>query len=354
MVLVVVLWTLTAVGAAQSIDGASGTIVVEEGETVSSIDAVAGSIVVRGTVTGDISGAAGSIHIAESGRVEGSLSGAAGDVQIDGVVGGDVSAGSGNVRITESATIGGDVDVGAAFVRIDGEIDGDVRVGADTVIVGPNADVAGELRYDADNFTLDSGATIGGGVVEDQDLRGAVGAFGLPTWLTRGYAILANLLLGAMLLILFPAFSANLASRISEETAKTAGVGVLTLVGVPILLVLVAITIIGIPFVVIGAISYGLSIWIGIVYGEYAIAAWLIRQAGRDDRWIALIGGIVGFGLLGTIPVLGSILEFVALLMGLGALALGLRDTFRKKRSSGPRARQTTFGERFSGSSGKL
>ena len=351
LVAMLLLSTVTGVATAQSIQGASGTVVVEEGETVSSVDALAGSIVVRGTVTGDVSGAAGTIHVAESGRIGGSISGAAGDVRIDGVVGGDISAGSGNIRVTETATIGGDVSVGAGYVRIDGRIDGDVRIGAETIVIGPNADIGGEFRYDAAEFTQDPAATVAGGVVEDPDLRGNVGTFTLPNWITTAYSLLANLLLGAILLALFPAFSARLAGRVSDEPAKTGGVGLLTLVGGPILLALVAITIIGIPLAVLGAIAFGLAIWVGVVYGQYAVGAWVLRQAGRDDRWLALVAGLVGFAILDLIPVLGGVLVFGALLLGLGALALELRYSLRNRRRSGPSDRQTTFDESFGGPS---
>lgn len=347
LVVMLHLSTVTGVVAAQSVQGASGTIVVKEGETVSSVDTLAGTIVVRGTVTGDVSGAAGTIQVAEGGRVGGSISGAAGDVRIDGEVGGDVTAGSGNVQVTETARVGGEVSVGAGYVRIDGQIDGDVRVGAETIVIGPNAEVGGEFRYDADSFTQDPAATVAGGVVEDPNLRGNFGTFTLPSWVTWGYGLLANFLLGAILLVLFPAFSARLAGRVSDEPAKTGGVGLLLLVGGPILLVLVAITIIGIPLAVLGAIAFGLAIWVGVVYGQYAIGAWVLRRAGRDDRWLALVVGLVGFAILDLIPVLGGFLVFGALLLGLGALALELRDSFRTRRRSGPSNRQTTFDESF-------
>jgi len=148
LVIVLFLSTVTGVVAAQSIQGTSGTIVVEEGETVSSVDALAGTIVIRGTVTGAVSGAAG-------------------DVRIDGEVRGGVTAGSGNVQVTETARIGGDGSVGAGYVRTDGRIDGDVRAGAETIVIGPNAEVGGEFRYDADSFTQDPAAAVVGGVVED-------------------------------------------------------------------------------------------------------------------------------------------------------------------------------------------
>ena len=357
LVAILLLSTVTGVAAAQSVQGASGTIVVEEGETVSGVDALAGTIVIRGTVTGDVSGAAGTIRVAESGRVDGSINGAAGDVRIEGAVGGDVNAGSGSLRVTDTATIGGDVNVGAESVRIDGRIDGDVRVGAETVVLGPNADIGGEFRYDADDFTQDPGATVSGGVVEDPTLRGDVGTFTLPDWVTWGYGLLANLLLGAILLALFPAFSARVAGRVSDGPARTGGAGLLTLVGGPILLVLVAITIVGIPLAVIGAIAFGLAIWIGVVYGQYAVGAWVLRRAGRDDRWLALGVGLVGFALVDLIPVVGGVLAFGALLLGLGALATELRDSYRTRRRPGPGNRQTTFNDSFSdsgtGSSGE-
>ncbi|EMA59448.1 bactofilin family protein [Halorubrum kocurii] len=347
LVALLLLSTVTGVAAAQSVRGASGTVVVEEGETVSSVDALAGSIVVRGTVTGDVSGVAGTIHVVEDGRVEGSISGAAGDVRIDGDVGGDVSAGSGNVRVAETAAIGGDVSVGAGYVRIDGRIDGDVRVGAETVVLGPNADIGGEFRYDAVRFTQDPAATVAGGVVEDSSLRGEVGSFTVPDWVATGYGLLANLLLGALLLAVFPAFSARIAGRVSDEPAKNGGAGLLTLVGGPILLTLVAITVIGIPLAVLGAVTFGLAVWVGAVYGQYAVGAWVLRRAERDDRWLSLVAGLLGFAILGLVPIVGGLFVFGALLLGLGALASELRDSFRARRRPGPSDRQTTFDESF-------
>lgn len=350
---VALLCTMTAgTAAAQSVQGASGTVVVEEGETVSNIEAVAGSIVVRGTVTGDIAGLAGTIRIAEGGRVDGSVSGAAGEIRIDGTVGGDVNAGGGNVQVTDTATVGGDLAIGAASVLLDGRIDGDVQIGAETIDLGPNAVVGGELRYDAAGFSRDPAATVGGGVVNDPNLRtGGAGVVTVPGWAIAVYGLLANLVLGAILLLAFPAFSARVAGRVADSPGKTGGVGLVTLLGVPIAIVLIAITIIGIPLAVLSAMVFGLGIWVAVVYGQYAVGAWVLRQAGRDDRWLALVGGLVGFAVLGLIPILGGVLEFGALLLGLGAVTLGIRDAFRG-RQAGPSDRQTTFDDRFAGRGG--
>ena len=347
LVIVLLVSVVTGPAAAQAVQGAAGAVVIEEDERVSSVEAFAGSIVIEGTVTGDVSGLAGTIRVAEGGQVGGSVSGAAGNVRIDGTVGGDVSAGAGDIRVTDTATISGDVAVGGGSILIDGRIDGDVQAGGESVTLGPNAAIGGELRYDAAQFTRDPAATVAGGVVNDRNLGSGTTTTVLPSGAATVYGLLANLVLGAILLLVFPAFSARVAGRVAKSPGKTGGVGLLTLFGTPIALVLIAVTIIGIPLAVLGAVAFGLGIWVAVVYGQYAVGAWVLRQTGRDDRWIALIGGLVGFAVLGLIPILGGVLELIALLLGLGALTLGLRDSFRSRRQPGPSDRQTTFEGEF-------
>lgn len=344
---VVLLSAATGVATAQPVRGVSGSVVVAEGETVEGIDAVTGSVVVRGTVSGDINGLAGTIHVADGGRVEGSISAATGDLRIDGTVEGNVNAGSGRIEVSETGRIGGDLVVGAETILVNGAVDGDVRAGAERLVLGPNATVGGQFRYDANEFTRDPAATVEGRIVRDPDIRGNFGVFAAPNWVTRVYGLFANLLLGAVLLAVFPAFSSTVALRVEDRPVNTGGVGLLALLATPLALVLFAVTIIGIPLALLGAILYGLAIWVGIVYGEYAVGAWVLGRAGRDNRWLALVAGLVGFAILGAVPILGGFLEFGALLLGLGALALGLRESYRARRRAGPRGRQATFDETF-------
>ncbi|WP_225336313.1 polymer-forming cytoskeletal protein [Halomicrobium urmianum] len=339
----------TGVAAAQSFEGAGGTIVVESDETYESVEGVAGSIVVRGTVTGDVSGVAGNVHVAEGGSVEGSIEAAAGTVRIDGIVGGDVDVGGGHVEVSETGRIGGDLNAGAGFLAVNGAVGGDVRAGAETIVIGPNANVGGEFRYDANEFSRDENATVAGGVVEDPNLAGNVGPtgefFSVPPVLVSVYGFFVNLLLGAVLLAAFPAFSSSVAARVADDTVRSGGAGFLTLIAVPIALVFVAITLVGIPLAVVGAVVFGLLVWIGTVYGQYAVGAWALGLADVDNRWLALVVGLVGFALLGAIPVVGGLVGFVALLLGLGALALGLRDRYRSRREPRIGGRQATLDE---------
>ncbi|SDQ45334.1 polymer-forming cytoskeletal protein [Natronobacterium texcoconense] len=336
----------TGIVAGQSAEGTFGAVVVEEDETYDSVEGVAGSVVVYGTVTGDVAGVAGNIHVAEGGTVEGSLEGAAGNVRIDGTVEGGVAVGAGQVEVSETARIGGGLDAGAGALAVDGAVDGDVRVGAETIVLGPNADVGGEFRYDAENFEEDPDATVAGGVVQDSTIGNTVDdfvdAFTIPTWLSVMYGLLANLLLGIVLLAVFPSFSRGVAARVADSPLVSGGVGFLTMIGVPIVIALVAVTIIGIPLAIALAFVFALAIWIGVVYGQYAVGSWVLGLADVQNRWLALVVGLVGFALLGLIPFLGGLLELIAFLLGLGALTLGLYDRYTRP---GRRGRQTTLDE---------
>jgi len=66
LVLVALLASLPAVAAAETRSG--GTVVVDEDETVDDdLEAFAGSVVVRGTIDGDLTTAGGDVRIAETG-----------------------------------------------------------------------------------------------------------------------------------------------------------------------------------------------------------------------------------------------------------------------------------------------
>lgn len=323
--------------AAQS--GFGGSIVVEEGETVSEVNAVGGTVIVHGTVTGDVNGAAGNVVV--TGTVEGDVNVATGNLRISGDVGGDVSAGAGNVHLEESGTVGGNVDVGAGDVRIDGTIDGDARIGAETIHLGENASIAGSLTYDG---RLEGNRdAVAGDITRDRTLgpTSVTELQPLASWVAALYAFVANLLLGAALLALFPRFSERVADRVAADPIRTGLVGLGVLVGVPLLLVAVAITIIGIPLALAGILLFLLVAWIGLVYGRFALGTWLLslvsgdrdasspsdpeaRSDSSNSRWIALVVGLVVGGGLALVPVVGGLLNLLIFLLGLGALTVVL------------------------------
>lgn len=311
--------------------GGGETVVVETGETVSSVNAFAGSVIVRGTVTGDVSGVAGDVLIA--GTVEGDVSVATGGLRIPGTVEGDVSAGAGNVHLEEGGVVGGNVQVGAGTVRIDGEIGGDATIGAETITLGEDAAIAGSLTYDGD--LRGNTDAVAGDVTRDPSL-GAIDGTGfqpLGAVALAAYAFFVNLVLGALLLAAFPRFSDSVADRVATDPLRSGLVGLGVVVVVPIALVLLLLTVVGIPISLAGMVAFALFAWVALVYGRFAVGAWLLSLVGADNRWLALVLGLLLGAALTLVPYVGGLLNAVIFLLGLGALATVIYEGFRRRRS---------------------
>lgn len=318
---------------------AGGTVVVERGEVVNGdLEAFGGTVVVRGRVTGGLTAFSGNVLVANSGAVGGDVEAAAGNVRVNGNVSGNVEVASGNFVLGNGAAVGGQVSVSSGYAQIEGRVDGDVRVASERLVVGPTAAIGGSLVYDVDELDVADAAQIAGQVRAEENLfrgggpgptPGPVPIPSTPTGSGVAFGFLTNLLLGAVLLLVFPEFSEHVADRVTDAPGVTAGIGLLVLVAVPVVLVLFAITIIGLPITIAGAVAYVLALWVSAVYGGYAVGSWLLDAADADNRWLALVVGLLVVAILGLIPILGGVLNFVILLLGLGALATNLRRRYR-------------------------
>ncbi|QZA88020.1 polymer-forming cytoskeletal protein [Salinarchaeum sp. IM2453] len=338
-IFVFVISTLLVVGlfpgvvSAQS--GFGDKVTVESGENVSSVEGVFGTIIVEGTVTGDISGFAGDIVVRENGVVEGNIEAFAGSIDIAGTVRGDVSSGAGSVRVTETGVVEGDFNVGAGSVQIDGAIQGDARIGAATIQLGDTAIINGSLTYDGElSGNLDA---VQGDITRDRSI--APMFFGdfqpVSTWVFAIGGFILNFFLGALLLGLFPKFSDRVSDRVETDPIRSGLTGLGILIGAPIILIIVALTVIGIPISIAGLFVFLLTIWIGTIYGRFAIGDWLLSLADVNNRWAALLAGLLLAAILWQIPVIGGLVNFIITLLGLGALVLRL-ITRRRRMSLTP------------------
>jgi len=308
-----VLLTLSLVpGVAAADQRTGGSVVVGSDETIEgNLDIFGGSVVVRGTVTGDLNVFAGS-------------------VRIEGTVEGDVSASAGTVVLGPNATVGGNLDAAAGTVTVAGTVDGNVDAAAETITLAPTAAVGGDLTYGG-QLVREDGAQVSGSVTQGELAGG--GAAGpvpsAPGWVVGVYGLLVNAALGAVLLLVFPQFSRSLAARARNSPLRSGGTGLLVLIGVPVVLVLVALTIVGIPLTLAGTFAFVFVLWVAAVYGRYAVGAWLSRLVGVENRWAGLLVGLVAVAVLKQVPFLSGLVEFLVLLLGLGALSLTLYGRYR-------------------------
>ena len=111
------------------------------------------------------------------------------------------------------------------------------------------------------------------------------------------------------------------------ESAKTVGVGFLTLISVPIAALIIAITLVGLPVALMAfggwlVALYLAKIMLGIVIGGMIMD--------RVD-WRSLLLGLAIVLVATNLPFIGGVVSFVLTLLGLGLLVRYLIDSFSER-----------------------
>lgn len=306
------------------------------------------SIRFDGSLGGSYVGAAGDQEV--RGRIDGSVRAVGGSVLVDGSVGRNVTIGGGSVELRETSVVegnayigagsarllgrvDGDVYVGAGEVELDGEVGGDVRVEAGSLTVGPDARIGGELRYRVreDGAVAISNEAVAAAGVRALDPRAEDEGRGVVLFVLR---LLAFVLCGVLLAALFPGTVTDTMREMTARPAASLGLGLLWLLLGPLVVVVLAATVVGLPIALIVAASYMVSLYVAPVVPALWVGGEILH--GRDPRkrgdatlLVATGGGIVAFAIL--LPWLGFLARLLATCLGLGAVALTIRD-----RSIGP------------------
>jgi len=229
---------------------------------------------------------------------------------------------------TVDGTVNGSLTAFDAPVTISGRVLGDVVVFNGRVELASGANVTGDV-VSRDDPIVASGATIGGTtrrVQTNVNWEGFGWAGRLAWWLAVS---VSTLLIGLALLWL----AGRGATRI-EDTGRTAigpsiGWGALAFFGLPILAVIALVTIVGIP------LGLGLLAALALIYTlGYTATAWIVGRrilSGRTGWVVAFLLGWAILRALALIPIVGGLVWLLAVIFGLGALAV----TIWRARSAG-------------------
>ena len=323
LLLVAALTALPAVVAADTRVG--GTVVVSEDETVGDVSATGGTVVIEGTVDGDLRAYGGDVRIAEGAEVTGIVRVYGGDVHIDGAFGENALVYGGSVTLGETGSVDRSFGAVGGDVRLDGTVGGDVTAIAGSVTLGSTATVEGNLFHVG--TLVDEGGVVEGVTQEAGDL-GLAPPIGPFAYLAGALLFVSNLLLGAILLRLGPRFADAATDTVVAEPLRTVGAGLVGIAAVALGVVALTITIIGVPLAV-ALLAVGLVLaWIASIYGRYVVGAWALSYTDVDNRYLALVVGVVGVGLIGLFPYVGVVVRATVFLFGAGVVALGVRNAY--------------------------
>lgn len=294
--------------------------------------AAAASVTVGGPVEGDLLAAGG--RVTASARVGGSVRAAGGEVTVDGPVARNVTAAAGSVRIGPEGRVrgnaylsGGEIVVDGRVaghlratgevVRILGSVDGSVDVTAERVVLGPGARVGGDLTHRSpEPAEVASDARVEGRLTH----RPAGGGGALAEWIGRLVRIGAFLFTGGVLVALFPAAADRLRETLEERPVPSAGLGVAALIGAPLALLLVGLTVLGVPLMLVGGALFAAALYVARAVVALWLGERLLGRAPARARRVAafLVGGAL-VALAGLVPWVGWLVTLAATVLGLGA-----------------------------------
>jgi cytoskeletal protein CcmA (bactofilin family) len=283
-----------------------GDIVVSGAEQ--DVSTVAGNVTVHGLVEDDVHSAKGDVTVSPDGNVRGDVDAGLGDVDIRGPVGDDVHAAFGDVYI--DAPVGGDVDVGH----------GDVEL-------GPNAEISGDLTYGDGEFTGDSNAVKGDMVANAAplDVDGSRGSnvLGFVGWLFAALAFTACAVLAA---VLVPRPLAAAARRVGQTPGRAFVYGIVSLPVFFVLCVVLAVTIIGIPLLLLLAPAYLAVLFAGALVAAFFLGTRILMFTGRyrvGNAMAAVVGALI-LAATTFIPILGDLILYALCLLGTGAVIMAI------------------------------
>lgn len=358
-----------------------------EGEVNGDVETNMGQVVILGNVSGNVLTRMGEVIV--DGSVGGNLSADLGTARIDGAVGGSVGSGLGEISIT--GTVAGDVNSEGGSVYINGLVEGDVTVEQGLVELGPEAVVTGRVSVGRGAVNKSGSASVGSIEIEEEISAGEITGEDESAWgssetgyrfdgvdenlfnrvtgeimhsldrVTENTRFLPRLFevrrwphlpytqfsysgsvavgvirmlimfaLAALIYALFPKPVKRVSDALLLKPGPVIGWGILAAVLALPLMILLVITIIGIPLVIVEIVVLAAAAVLGYtgivnLVGDRIITA---ASGGKVNPLVSIAIGVLIFGLLGMIPILGGLLTMVLSVIALGMALVSRFGTY--------------------------
>jgi cytoskeletal protein CcmA (bactofilin family) len=316
-----------AAGAEVLVDGVvDGDLIVTGGEVrvsdevTQDVRIAGGTVTLSGKIHRNATIAGGDVHLTESLHLKGNAVIGAGNLLLGGSIDGDVRIGAGNVTL--SKTIGGDLAVAAAAIRLTSR-----------------ASVGKNVRYWSDDEpSIDEGATVLGTVTRHpvpEVFKGKEvqrGVSGLKCFAGM-VSFASTLLLGLLLLRIYPVFTANAVTTIQERPLITLGVGGAVLVGTPPLAFLCMATVLGIPIGLMLGVMYLVTVYLGRVFVILWLGQRLLGLVSNSPSVVwAFVIGLGCYVIVSLVPLIGGLVTILTMVIGLGAILITKKELVVKLR----------------------
>ncbi|WP_028669535.1 polymer-forming cytoskeletal protein [Saccharospirillum impatiens] len=226
--------------------------------------------------------------------------------------------------ITIEGAVGPGSRLAGRAVTISGTVNGDLTVYTRQLILTPTASINGNLTiHTANDPQIDDNARITGEISVRIDPEQQPD----PEW-SPGFGLFGALLAtvtAVVVYLLFPNFMVTGADRLRASPFKSLGLGLLTLILTPLIVMLLFATGLGAVLGLALLAFYLLMLLLGTVTGSVFLASLGLRLTGKDESAartlsaIAVALAVIVVQVIQMIPVAGSLLTLVLFLAGFGA-----------------------------------
>jgi cytoskeletal protein CcmA (bactofilin family) len=315
----------------------AGPFVSVDGQVRGDVAAAGGTVSVRGQTSGDLLLAGGTVEA--GGPVGASIRAVGGTVVVRGAVAADVVAAGGRVSIDQASRIGRDAALAGGSVWLLGAVGRDARIAGGSVEIGgtvggnlliraseirllPTAVVRGNLIYSSElPIQIADGARVAGTVTREaypvrpmpsrQAMRGFRIFFGIADFF---WMLIITLVLVAV---------APHGLQVTADAARTRlgaslGWGLLLLFVVPLVIVALLVTVLGIPVGALLLVAHVLAL-----FASHAAAGLAVGQTVAPRLQSPYAEASIGIGIIAiatNLPYIGWLLRLLVVAVGFGAL----------------------------------
>lgn len=333
---------------------ASGNSVTISGTVNGDVYIAGGNVLVDGIINGDLLTVGGTVNVV--GSVSGNIRAVGGNITISGLSDGNTSLVGGSLNITNNADIGGSLvavggevqvfapvgkgaTVAGGQVTLGNVVGGNVTSGASMLTLTSSANVAGNLDYWSQNQPqIQPGASVAGQTsghmvaVSQEPVTKFFGALVGISLFLKLIGFISQLIIGLLILRFFPNFSQGVVETIKGNPWWSLGVGFLALILTPIIVIILLVTVIGIPLALLLLVAYIIVLCFARIFIALLIGQWILKQKGNITWAFAL--GLIIFVIISLIPFIGGLFSFFATLFAVGAYLITKRDFYQKLKST--------------------
>lgn len=325
----------------------AGGHVISKANTNGDLVVAAGRMLIENAIANDLIAAGGNVKVSAEIGDDARIAG--GQVIVSSKVKGDSLVAGGRVEFTSESSIANRVWVAAGTVEfngiaakglnikagqiiIGGKVTGDLDLYAKTIEILPSARIKGNINYSSSQEII---------VHESSSIEGSITRTEVSRWQSSDqeklrYAGLSFFLVffvslfitAAVLYLLMPSLAVRLSDTIQKNYLSSIALGLIALLFIPAIILLLAITVIGLPLSLITLFIYILLLIAAYFIGLFFLADKLLKyfrqheESTRRWRLFSILVALILLLIIAMLPFIGGLLIFFILLMGIGSIVL--------------------------------